>query len=345
MEFDILNDILTSTVAKLFPDSHRSLNYFRCEEEYVKAEIPKSSNRDRENFISSFNLKEISVNNNSNSKKRSDIDSKEDWVKGGDKRRLEEAFKRLGVDEQRCKNKNLTNFGMDFLLSEKNKVKSELKKFDNDFFEIFQRYPGRSEKEVMRMIYMYYKNLKQAITYKQSNNDKNIEKNKPESSLETHSRQISALSSTQNSHNNTHTEAKKTGVLQNNYTYSQKNKTNPNELNGYNQNKSNPNNTDDFSSLLDLKKPDMKKKNISLNSHSQHNLMDLEKEYESLKKEQVLLKQKLHNYQKEFYEIHNRRVKYYKDIIGVEDEYQKYKENKMRMTEIQEIIQGLKNNK
>lgn len=43
MEFEIINDILTSTVSKLFPNSTRHLNYFnKLDEENVRSEIPKS---------------------------------------------------------------------------------------------------------------------------------------------------------------------------------------------------------------------------------------------------------------------------------------------------------------
>lgn len=74
-------------------------------------------------------------------------------------------------------------------------------------------------------------------------------------------------------------------------------------------------------------------------------LLNLEKEYSDVKKDQIELKEKLHAYQKEFYQIHNRRVKYYKDIIGIEGDYQRYKINKLKIKEIQEIILKYKNNK
>lgn len=42
MELEIINDILTSTVASLFPNRSLHLSYFRQEEDTVKADIPKS---------------------------------------------------------------------------------------------------------------------------------------------------------------------------------------------------------------------------------------------------------------------------------------------------------------
>ncbi len=42
MEFEIMNDILTQTVANLFPNKSMHLSYFKMEEENFKIDIPKS---------------------------------------------------------------------------------------------------------------------------------------------------------------------------------------------------------------------------------------------------------------------------------------------------------------
>ena len=84
------------------------------------------------NHIYSTNSNNININNSQNSNTNYD-----NWKNFESKKRMEEALRRLNVDEQRCKNKNLVNFGIDYLMAEKNKVKSELKRFDNDFFELF----------------------------------------------------------------------------------------------------------------------------------------------------------------------------------------------------------------
>jgi hypothetical protein len=75
---------------------------------------------------------------------------------------------------------------------------------------------------------------------------------------------------------------------------------------------------------------------------TKNDYISIERELEVIKKDQIDLKQKLHNYQKEFYQQHNRKVKYYKDIIGMEIEYQSYKENKMRIKQILDILEGYK---
>lgn len=42
MEFEIINEILTSTVANLFPNRSIHMSYFKSEEDSNKADIPKS---------------------------------------------------------------------------------------------------------------------------------------------------------------------------------------------------------------------------------------------------------------------------------------------------------------
>ena len=52
---------------------------------------------------------------------------------------------------------------LDQLNNEKKRVKNELKQYDSDFQNIFQRFPNKNEKEPMRPLYIYYKKLKQYI--------------------------------------------------------------------------------------------------------------------------------------------------------------------------------------
>jgi hypothetical protein len=46
----------------------------------------------------------------------------------------------------------------------KRSVKSELKRYDQAFVQVFFRQPGKQEKEPLRPLYMYYKKLKTLIT-------------------------------------------------------------------------------------------------------------------------------------------------------------------------------------
>jgi hypothetical protein len=90
------------------------------------------------------------------------------WCLKEGRKKLEEAMKRLNLDESRIRSKNLVNLGFDYLISEKAKVKTELKKYDTEFNDLFNRLPNKVEKEILRPLYMYYKNLKNAIDTKQA---------------------------------------------------------------------------------------------------------------------------------------------------------------------------------
>jgi len=43
MELELINDILTSTVSKLFMNPAKHLNYFKSNEENFRSDIPKSN--------------------------------------------------------------------------------------------------------------------------------------------------------------------------------------------------------------------------------------------------------------------------------------------------------------
>lgn len=368
-------------------------------------------------------------------------------------------MRRLNVDESRVRNKNLVNFGMDYLIAEKSKVKCELKRYDQEFFEIFHRIPNRTEKELMRPLYMYYKNLKNSIDNKRSHGSAGNSHNNSSSlgSMGANSGHNSSVGSL-NKDNNVGNSSGGNNVFTNNFTTGSKTKkekeasvaTNATGAtsniycfnNIYNKNEktddlivikpevtiskpeviaSKPeintssskqeaanakrtygnqvvsNNSSTVNSNISYKKNDKIKESIKettkesliketkdfmkdplketssssnkeLKEHKEEDLFALlndntqtkktfnfkdkkftkteliaiDKEGEELKREQIDLKQKLHNYQKTFYELHNRRVKYYKDIIDVQHEYQKYKENKIRIREIESILNHYK---
>jgi len=161
MEFDIINDILYSTVSNLFPNKQMHLSFFIKEEDTYKADIPRSSSRKED------------LHNQSNSKEVRDFNNPiiyENWKNKESKKRLEEAIKRLNLDESKIRSKSLSSLPVEYLMSEKAKVKNELKKYDNEFVDLFSRPPNRAEKEVMRPIYLYYKNLKSALDLKAKQN-------------------------------------------------------------------------------------------------------------------------------------------------------------------------------
>lgn len=167
MEFDIINDILNSTVSNLFTNRSLHLKLLTREEEPLKADIPRSSSNRKEDFRDLILAKEPKDYNNPI--------IYENWKNKESKQRLEEALKRLNLEESKIKSKSLVNSPLEFLVSEKGKVKNELKKYDNEFLSLFNRVPNRAEKEVMRPIYLYYKNLKLAIDHKSKQNQAQIQ--------------------------------------------------------------------------------------------------------------------------------------------------------------------------
>lgn len=71
------------------------------------------------------------------------------------------------------------------LSTEKYRVKNELKQYDNEFLSLFRRMPNRSEKEIMRPLYMYYKNLKNAIENKKNDSNQKYSSNNSSSAVNT----------------------------------------------------------------------------------------------------------------------------------------------------------------
>ncbi len=62
---------------------------------------------------------------------------------------------------------------------------------------------------------------------------------------------------------------------------------------------------------------------------------------DDLKKTRADLRDKLHTYQVNFTKNNNRRIKYHKDIVPVENEYKRYKEIKQEISRLESLL-GLK---
>lgn len=275
------------------------------------------------------------------------------WCLKDGRKKLEESMKRLSLDDSRVKSKNLINLGLDYLSAEKIKVKNELKKFDNDFNDVFNRMPNRNEKEVMRPLYIYYKNLKEAI-----DNKIKIKKNKKVGNKEI-KEEIKDIPRDiiEKEIKIKETDYSSSGSLNFNSVFKHDNKDD--RSNKFDKNekefKNKHNNSFTINTRLNTNLQQQQEtqevnKNRS-NSHSYNqskkiysksDILELEKELSKLKKEQLELKDRLHNYQKEFFEIHNRKIKYHKDILGVEREYQIYKNNKEKLKELITILSELK---
>ena len=67
-------------------------------------------------------------------------------------------------------------------------------------------------------------------------------------------------------------------------------------------------------------------------------MAELKKRLEDLKKTKNDLRNKLHNYQQSFTKDNNRKIKYHKDIAPVEEDYKRYKDLKLEIIKLEEII-------
>ena len=92
-----------------------------------------------------------------------------EWLKHNAIILLDDSLKKLNLNKAMIETRNLDNFSLDDLADEKRRVKNELKRYDTEFKKAYNKVPGREEKEPMRPLYIYYKNLKVAISKLEKN--------------------------------------------------------------------------------------------------------------------------------------------------------------------------------
>ncbi len=320
MEIDILNDLLNRTISNLFTNKEKHLLYFSNEEEeYLSDDMKGKNEKDLSHTqVIQHGTFENIINKNKiiEEKKEEENITPEIWRNTIGKTKFENSMNKLNLDEKKIKNRQLYNLTLEVLQKEKAKVKNELKKYDSDFNEVFNHLPTKQDKEIMKPLYIYYKNLKNAIEKKEE--DRNA---------------ITTLN--QNYNQNTYS------VISTNSTNDNKFNTNYfqnnilNQKSGFNYHKK----ANSTSLQNNNNNNDIKEKKRSL---SKDEMNALEREYKDIKKEQKDLKDKLRNYQNEFQKSNNRKVKFLKDITPVEREYQKYKSNRQRLNDIMEIIESNK---
>lgn len=121
MEFDVLNEIITGTVARLFTDLNKHANFMKTSSQMGqdKSEIP----RDYMNPPGGM----------SNRSEMKDDSPVAQWLIVEAKARLMETMTKLGLDAQKISGKHLATYSMDDLMLEKKKVKNELKYYDQAF--------------------------------------------------------------------------------------------------------------------------------------------------------------------------------------------------------------------
>ena len=213
MEVDILNDILSRTVSNLFSDKIKHMSYVSEDDGGDKSELsleeknpqkiiknkPESVNnidinaknqnknepQTKTNLIEKLinnniqknnNLKQNNIaENNQNNQAQENLSPKK-WCLTIGKKKYEESLKRLQISEKMIASKTLiAQMNLEQLTNEKARVKQELKKYDEDFYQVFKTKPAKENKEVMKPLYYYYQKIKLEITKKSNNNEKNSE--------------------------------------------------------------------------------------------------------------------------------------------------------------------------
>jgi len=410
MEVDILNDLLTRTVSNLFSNKNKHMSYL-SEDDGEKQEIfpqqdPLNMNNQNLNKNGQHNLNhqnnlnnnpneqpkknliEKIINNNMNNIQKNqkpnqnnqnnqnqEITSPKIWCMTVGKKKYEESLHRLQINERMIASRTLVaEMSLEQLINEKARVKQELKKYDEDFFQIFKSKPTKENKEIMKPLYYYYQKLKLAIS-KKSNNDQSSTASDTIIRNDMHSNNSHNIHGSNNTqgiypssiNNNESMMTQETStynnaeLISNTSDSSRQSKLSQNTnfyhnslINAANNKGNNSLNYNVFhrkanSGGTSSTNPQLKEEEFVLNKNSQKRSLSkeevnaLEQEYFSIKKEQNNLTQMLRNYQNEFLKTNNRKVKWTKDIKPVEKEYNKYKANKERIKQIKELFGHIEN--
>jgi len=194
MEYEVLNEILTGTVSRLFTatmDSHAKMYSSGVAGNEPgsaqKSEIPMSRGtpgrsstpkvRPRSNSNHGEASGPVTQKNNfvephvkePEGSNAPGVHSQGDWVNREGRKFLDESLKRLKIEPKSyvvIGRGPITDISIDDLNSVKRKVKVELKRYDQTFTMLFLRQPCKDDKEPLRPLYMFYKKLKQVITKK-----------------------------------------------------------------------------------------------------------------------------------------------------------------------------------
>lgn len=170
MEMNILNEILSSTVSGLFSNKIKHIKYI---EEYTSPRYKGVSAKECDG-------KEERTKTQQTKNKSQTV---EEWTQTIGKSKVSESARLLNLDKSKIKNTDYTHYDEIWLIEEKDKIKEELKKYDEGFFSYFNRNPNNSEKEIMRPIYIYYKLIKKAIETKKTFNPPKLAKSNSDMNL------------------------------------------------------------------------------------------------------------------------------------------------------------------
>lgn len=235
-------------------------------------------------------------------------------------------------------------------MKEKKKVKNELKVYDQSFLNKFKRLPSRVEKEPMRNLYMYYKRLKQYITKKQaadrrSGADRISTNVSSELGSAPGSRAASAVSGASGQSG----VSLASGLTANSTDSGRAGKnaqiipgqlTSQEELKGAEG--GNRLTAENLAQLRPADKAEFAETQRKLNIHT---IPEGTKRLGEIKAERKELRTKLDQFQKNFEAVHNRKIRYTKDIVAVQGEFKRYKDLKNDVAKIEKAIKMMSQNK
>lgn len=154
------------------PGNNNSKQSTMSNQNYFQNFTQKDKNKNTviENIINNNIQNTNNVNYKENNKRQPETNlnncTLDQWRANVGRLKFEEALKRLQLDERKIPPKNLSIQTLEFLLKEKGRIKTELKKYDEDFMKIFNSKPQREDKEAMKPLYYYYQTLKGVIAKK-----------------------------------------------------------------------------------------------------------------------------------------------------------------------------------
>eukprot|EP00347_Sterkiella_histriomuscorum_P022166 403331446 len=167
MEFEILNEIMTSTVSQLFTMNRSShMKYFKNSSQLNESRIDIPMGRaSTSNLLMPDGTPNQLFGPNAAAEQQVNTLTQSEWVNTKGKKFLEDSKERLQIDTRNYlfRNQQLSQLSYEELNKIKRNVKGELKKYDQLFQQIFQKNPAKTDKEPLRPLYMYYKKLKQLI--------------------------------------------------------------------------------------------------------------------------------------------------------------------------------------
>lgn len=127
MEFEILNDILTGTVAQLFTQQQQmAAQTWKTSSQLGqdKSDIPRRSSLHQDDGQIGL---QAQISGGASGASDNPLTQ---WLVIDAKQKYQQAIQKLGLDSQKIQGKHLSGFSMEDLNSEKRKVKNELKVYD-----------------------------------------------------------------------------------------------------------------------------------------------------------------------------------------------------------------------